>query len=100
MLAINPPMNSGIEQASCQQTHTYKNLITHVQDRPGHDLRYAIEASKIQKELGWTPEETFESGLRKTVAWYLANLEWCRHVQDGSYQRERLGTTEQGSTCT
>lgn len=67
-------------------------LITHVQDRPGHDQRYAIDASKIQRELGWEPEETFESGIRKTVEWYLHNREWCRHVQDGSYQRERLGT--------
>lgn len=72
----------------------HASLITHVQDRPGHDLRYAINASKIQRELGWTPEETFESGIRKTVEWYLHNLEWCRHVQDGSYQRERLGTAE------
>lgn len=70
----------------------YANLITHVADRPGHDLRYAIDASKIERELGWRPEETFESGIRKTVQWYLANLEWCRRVQDGSYQRERLGT--------
>lgn len=70
----------------------HASLITHVQDRPGHDLRYAIDARKIQRELGWTPEETFESGIRKTVEWYLKNLEWCRRVQDGSYQRERLGT--------
>lgn len=69
----------------------YASLITHVPDRPGHDLRYAIDASKVQRELGWVPEETFESGIRKTVEWYLNNLEWCRHVQDGSYQRERLG---------
>lgn len=81
-----------------ERPHTYKSLITFVQDRPGHDMRYAIDASKIQKELGWTPEETFESGLRKTVEWYLSNLEWCRHVQDGSYQRERLGTSKQGCT--
>ena len=79
---------------------SYRTLTTYVQDRPGHDLRYAIDASKIQRELGWTPEETFDSGIRKTVEWYLNNLEWCRRVQDGSYQRERLGTTEQGSTCT
>ncbi|MFI8560177.1 dTDP-glucose 4,6-dehydratase [Pseudomonas putida] len=72
----------------------YADLITFVQDRPGHDLRYAIDASKIERELGWTPEETFESGLRKTVQWYLDNLEWCRHVQDGSYQGERLGNTD------
>ena len=69
----------------------YHDLITFVKDRPGHDLRYAIDASKIQKTLGWTPQETFESGIRKTVEWYLNNLDWCRRVQDGSYQRERLG---------
>lgn len=70
----------------------YRDLITHVQDRPGHDLRYAIDASKIKTELGWVPAESFETGLRKTVQWYLDNQEWCRHVQDGSYQRERIGT--------
>ncbi len=69
----------------------YESLITFVKDRPGHDLRYAIEATKIGNELGWKPEETFESGIRKTVEWYLNNLEWCQRVQDGSYQRERLG---------
>lgn len=69
----------------------FEDLITHVKDRPGHDLRYAIDAGKIERELGWKPQETFYSGLRKTVQWYLDNLEWCRHVQDGSYQRERLG---------
>ena len=69
----------------------YKDLITYVQDRPGHDLRYAIDASKIQQELGWVPEETFETGIRKTVQWYLDNQQWCKNVQDGSYQRERLG---------
>ncbi len=70
----------------------YRDLITHVQDRPGHDLRYAIDASKIEQELGWTPQETFETGIRKTVQWYLDNSEWCQRVQDGSYRRERLGT--------
>ena len=69
----------------------YESLITFVKDRPGHDLRYAIDATKIGNELGWKPEETFESGIRKTVEWYLDNLEWCQRVQDGSYQRERLG---------
>ncbi len=69
----------------------YQTQITHVQDRPGHDLRYAIDAGKIQRELGWMPRETFETGIRKTVEWYLNNLDWCRRVQDGSYQRERLG---------
>lgn len=70
---------------------TYESLITFVKDRPGHDLRYAIDATKIQNELGWTPTETFETGIRKTVQWYLNNLDWCHRVLDGSYQRERLG---------
>ena len=70
---------------------SYKDLITYVKDRPGHDMRYAIDASKIQRELGWTPQETFKSGIRKTVQWYLDNQNWCQHVQDGSYMRERLG---------
>ena len=69
----------------------FRALVTHVQDRPGHDLRYAIDAGKIERELGWRPEETFETGLRKTVNWYLNNPDWCRHVQDGSYRGERLG---------
>ncbi|USI88167.1 dTDP-glucose 4,6-dehydratase [Acinetobacter johnsonii] len=64
----------------------YQDLITYVKDRPGHDLRYAIDASKIKKDLGWVPVETFESGLRKTVEWYLANQEWVKHVQSGEYQ--------------
>ncbi len=71
----------------------YETLITFVKDRPGHDLRYAIDATKIAHDLGWKPEETFETGIRKTVEWYLNNLEWCRRVQDGSYQRERLGVS-------
>ncbi|OOF08428.1 MULTISPECIES: dTDP-glucose 4,6-dehydratase [Salinivibrio] len=70
----------------------HASLITYVQDRPGHDRRYAIDASKIEKDLGWRPEETFESGIRKTVEWYLANREWWQRVLDGSYSRERLGT--------
>ncbi len=74
-----------------QGLNDFNDLITYVKDRPGHDVRYAIDASKINKELGWHPQETFDSGIKKTVQWYLANLEWCKHVQDGSYQRERLG---------
>nr|WP_216609651.1 dTDP-glucose 4,6-dehydratase [Vibrio coralliilyticus] len=70
---------------------SYAEQITYVQDRPGHDRRYAIDASKIQKELDWTPVETFETGLTKTVQWYLSNQQWSLNVQDGSYQRERLG---------
>ena len=69
----------------------YKDLITYVDDRPGHDLRYAIDASKIQRELGWVPAETFDSGLRKTVKWYLNNERWWKRVLDGSYKGERLG---------
>ncbi len=69
----------------------YQNLITYVTDRPGHDVRYAIDASKIARELGWKPAETFESGIRKTVEWYLANQKWWSRVLDGSYNRERLG---------
>jgi len=69
----------------------YSSLIINVPDRPGHDRRYAIDSSKMSKELNWTPEETFETGLRKTVQWYLDNQSWCKNVQDGSYQRERLG---------
>ncbi|RUO32896.1 dTDP-glucose 4,6-dehydratase [Aliidiomarina sanyensis] len=70
---------------------SYRDLISFVADRPGHDIRYAIDATKIEVELGWKPQETFESGLRKTVEWYISNREWCQRVQDGSYQRERLG---------
>lgn len=69
----------------------HSSLIIEVADRPGHDRRYAIDASKMSSELNWQPQETFETGLRKTVEWYLANQEWCQHVQDGTYQRERLG---------
>ncbi|MEE3660426.1 dTDP-glucose 4,6-dehydratase [Brenneria sp. g21c3] len=71
----------------------YEDLITYVTDRPGHDMRYAIDASKIHRELGWKPQETFESGIRKTVEWYLANEQWWRRVKDGSYAGERLGLT-------
>ncbi|WPC74303.1 dTDP-glucose 4,6-dehydratase [Vibrio porteresiae] len=70
----------------------YADLITYVTDRPGHDVRYAIDPSKIGRELGWVPEETFESGIRKTVEWYLNNREWWSRVLDGSYSMEHLGT--------
>ncbi len=69
----------------------HEKLITFVADRPGHDQRYAIDAGKIERELGWTPAETFETGLKRTVAWYLAKDEWCRNVQSGGYRQERLG---------
>ncbi|WP_288365926.1 dTDP-glucose 4,6-dehydratase [uncultured Marinobacter sp.] len=82
-----------LEELALQPGRNYRSLITHVADRPGHDHRYAIDAGKIERELGWTPAETFETGLRKTVIWYLNNQEWCKRVQDGSYQRQRLGLT-------
>jgi dTDP-glucose 4,6-dehydratase len=72
----------------------YRDLITYVTDRPGHDQRYAIDASKIAHELGWVPQETFESGMRKTVAWYLANPIWWQAILDGRYQGERLGLSQ------
>jgi len=82
-----------LQELRPQETN-YRDLITTVKDRPGHDMRYAIDATKIQKELGWTPQETFETGIEKTVQWYLNNLHWCQRVQEGSYQRERLGVKE------
>ena len=69
----------------------YQDLITYVTDRPGHDVRYAIDASKIERELSWRPEESFETGIRKTVEWYLNNKQWWSRVLDGSYSLERLG---------
>ena len=69
----------------------YQHLIQFVDDRPGHDFRYAIDASKIQNELGWQPEHTFESGLRLTVQWYLDNQKWWQRVLDGEYKLERIG---------
>jgi dTDP-glucose 4,6-dehydratase len=71
----------------------YEELITFVTDRPGHDSRYAINAGKIERELGWTPVETFETGLAKTVAWYLENTSWWQRVLDGSYRLVRIGTS-------
>ena len=76
--------------ASSSMTH-YKELITFVTDRPGHDVRYAIDASKIERELGWVPEESFDTGIRKTVEWYLSNENWWKRVLSGEYQLERIG---------
>ena len=72
----------------------YSKLITYVQDRPGHDFRYAIDATKINKELGWSPKESFETGIRKTIDWYLNNREWWQAIQDNTYRQERLGVLE------
>lgn len=73
-----------------------RDLITFVADRPGHDLRYAVDASKVQRELGWTPQESFASGLRKTVAWYLDNRAWWQGILERRYQGERLGLSKAG----
>jgi dTDP-glucose 4,6-dehydratase len=70
---------------------SYDGLVTFVKDRPGHDRRYAIDASKIRRELGWRPRKSFEQGIQATLEWYLDNLDWCRKVQAGIYRRERLG---------
>ncbi|MBO0243927.1 MULTISPECIES: dTDP-glucose 4,6-dehydratase [unclassified Vibrio] len=83
---LRPNKPAGVE--------SYESLITYVKDRPGHDVRYAIDATKIAQELNWTPEETFESGIRKTVEWYLNNPQWWQRVLDGSYSLERLGAGE------
>jgi dTDP-glucose 4,6-dehydratase len=72
-----------------------ESLISYVRDRPGHDRRYAIDASKIRRDLGWRPSESFESGLARTVDWYLANQDWVARVLDGSYRMERLGSHAQ-----
>ena len=69
----------------------HKSLISFVEDRPGHDRRYAIDAGKIKKDLGWVPRESFETGLRKTVSWYLENNTWTERVLSGAYRGERLG---------
>ncbi len=79
-----------LDQVKPKQTK-YEEQICYVEDRPGHDMRYAIDAEKIRNELGWTPDETFESGIRKTVEWYLSNQEWCEKVQSENAQRQRLG---------
>ena len=72
----------------------YSDLITFVRDRPGHDFRYAINANKINSELGWSPQESFETGIRKTIQWYLDNESWWRSIQDNTYRQERLGVIE------
>jgi len=73
----------------------YEQLITYVNDRAGHDFRYAINATKISKKLNWTPNETFTTGIKKTVEWYLKNKVWCDRVKDGSYQGQRLGVVSE-----
>ena len=87
-----------MDELSPDSTNTpHEQLISYVTDRPGHDWRYAIDCSKIQKELGWKPQENFESGLKKTVSWYLENRDWWKRIQSGAYQGERLGLDIAGS---
>ena len=78
-----------------KQGGNYEELITYVTDRPGHDFRYAIDASKISNELGWQPKENFETGIEKTIRWYLENREWWQAIQDNTYQQERLGVVSE-----
>ena len=83
------------EYSPRQQGGNYEELITYVTDRPGHDFRYAIDASKISNELGWQPKEKFETGIEKTILWYLENREWWQAIQDNTYQQERLGVVSE-----
>ncbi|ADU67178.1 dTDP-glucose 4,6-dehydratase [Desulfurispirillum indicum S5] len=85
------PINDGAQRESQCDIRRYADLIRHVPDRPGHDMRYAIDAGKIQNELGWWPEETFESGIRKTVCWYLENRKWWQRVLNGHYPGHPAG---------
>jgi dTDP-glucose 4,6-dehydratase len=94
----NEKTNLGLVSAICtlldelrprRDGFSYRALISFVTDRPGHDRRYAIAAGKIERELGWQPQETFESGPRKTIEWYLANEAWCRRIAEGEYRGER-----------
>ena len=88
---INTICDTLNELANTGGGNKYKEQISFVKDRPGHDFRYAIDASKIKKELGWVPQETFESGIKKTIKWYLENIEWCEAVTKNNYDLQRLG---------
>ena len=77
-----------------QNGKSYKSLIKYVKDRPGHDFRYAIDSTRIQNELGWEPSESFETGIEKTIQWYLDNKKWWNDIQNKTYNQERLGVAE------
>ena len=84
----------GLIDQLAPKDYMHEQLITYVKDRPGHDNRYAIDASKIAQDLDWTPKQTFATGLARTVEWYLDNLDWCQRISQGQYDRERLGQIE------
>ena len=86
-----PPANNPVLAGAGKTLRSYRELLTFVADRPGHDRRYAIDASSTRRELGWTPRHTFEQGMEKTVRWYLENRAWCDAITSGVYRRERLG---------
>jgi dTDP-glucose 4,6-dehydratase len=90
-LKLEKNKNNYNQKSSKQSIKSYKNLITFANDRPGHDFRYAINAGKIQKELNWMPKESFKTGIKKTIEWYLNNLNWCKNIEEKNYKRERLG---------
>ena len=87
---VRPPKESGLE------INAYSDLITFVTDRPGHDMRYAIDATKIKTELGWKPQEDFSSGFKKTIKWYLENNTWLEGILSGEYQLQRQGLEKTG----
>jgi len=90
---------AGLEARQPRAQGPYEDLITFVEDRPGHDRRYAIDATKARRELGWSPRETLASGLDRTLDWYLANRAWCDAVTRGTYGRERLGLPRALGAC-
>lgn len=91
---LRPPTGTAASSSGTPAINSYRDLITYVDDRPGHDCRYAIDASKIEQELAWVPEESFESGIHKTIEWYLSNLDWCQRTRQGGYQRLGIPSKE------
>jgi len=88
---LAPPRDSRALERAGRKLGSYRELVTFVTDRPGHDRRYAIDASKVRRELGWAPRHTFEEGMKRTIEWYLGNRAWCDAITSGTYRRERLG---------